>query len=432
MSLREGLADRSRRQAAMLEQVVLHALLAFPLIDFALRRSRIPLFSSLWDEAAILLGLALVARRVRSGQALRASPVLRPMGLFLALSAAVLLTDPVHLSIGLEGMRATFEYMLALFIVLNLVDDLGEVRRYAYVLIGLGTAVAAFGIYQYVTRAPMPESWVSVTESLQTRAYSIVGSPNGLGDHLALLLPLALGLAWYERTPRRRFIPLAAAGILAAGLLVTFSRGAWLALVGAVTIVVLSLDRRLLLALLAGAVLLTAAVPPVTHRVGQLASSEYWQRSMVYGGRLYRWHEAYLQMARSPLTGAGVGQFGGAVAARRLGVMYTDNYYAKVAAESGLTGLAGFVALMAACARLGSQAFRTLRERRERALAIGLWGALLVVVFHNAVENIFEIPFLNGYFWFLAGLASRLPALAGTEPAAPAAPARSARGEPRR
>lgn len=400
----------------LLKAIVVYALVAYPWVDAVVRRVPISVVGSFWDEGIFALGLLLLALRVRSGWSLRTSPLLRPMGLFFAVSVAILLADLRHLSIGLEGMRATFEYMVAVFLALNLIDDLQEARRYSYVLIGLGSLAALHGIYQYATNAPMPESWTSVTETLRTRAYSIVGSPNGLGDYLALLVPLALGWAGQER---RRWVQLtlvAAAGVLGVGLLLTFSRGAWLALVGAIMVVALSFDRRLLAAALAAAVLLTVAVPPISQRLDQLFSSNYWERSMVYGGRLYRWNQAYEQMAHRPVMGAGLGQFGGAVAARRMGVMYTDNYYAKTLAESGLAGLAAFVALMAACGWLGFRTFRALRGRPEQALALGLWGALLVGIFHNGVENIFEIPFLNVYFWFLAGLLSRLPALAGAVP----------------
>lgn len=412
-------AETARR----LERLVLRTLAAYPFVDVLLRRLPVPVLPSLWDEAVLLLGLGLVWRRTRLGRGIRPSPLLRPLGIFLAVAAAATLADPRHLDLGLEGLRATFQYALALVVAQNLVDDLAEVRRLALTLVGLGTAAALAGIYQYVTGAPMPEHWVSVTETVRTRAYAVVGSPNGLGDYLALLTPLALGLAFDPALRRRRPLLLAAAGVLAFGLLVTFSRGAWLALAASMGFLALSLDRRLLAALLAGALLLTAAVPPVRDRVGQLASAHYWERSLVPGGRLYRWNAAYERMAHAPVRGTGLGQFGGAVAARRLGTQYTDNYYAKTLAETGIPGLVAFLALMAAALRTGGHAVRALAGRPERFLAHGLRGALLVIVLHNFVENIFEIPFLNAYFWMIAAFASRLPDLAGAGPAPAATPA---------
>ncbi len=405
--------------------VVLGLVVAYPFVDFALRKSGLPVLPSLWDEAVLVLGLALVARRLRAGAPLRLSPVLRPIGLFMAVAAANVLADLPHLSIGLEGLRADFEYMAALLIALNLVDEPRDLHRSVYAMVGLGSLAAAHGLYQYVTNAPMPPEWVSVTESLRTRAYSIVGSPNGLGDYLALLVPLAVGWAFYERSTWRRAALLAAGGVIVAGLLSTFSRGAWLGLAAAGAVVAHALNRRLVPVLLLAAVALGVAVPPVRERMVQLVSPSYLERATVPGGRLFRWNEAYKQMAHSPLTGAGVGQWGGAVAARRLGVIYTDNYYAKTMAESGLPGLVAFVALMGSCAALGARVCRSLGRRRERLLALGLWGALLVVIVHNAVENIFEIPFLNAYFWFLAGLLTVLPVLVQGDPAGDAVGARS-------
>lgn len=423
------------RTARSLERLVLYTLAAYPFVDFLLRRLPVPVLPSLWDEAVLLLGLGLVWRRARGGRGLQASPLLRPLGLFLAVAAAVTLADPRHLDLGIEGLRATFQYALALVLALNLVDDLAEVRRLSLTLVGLGTVASLAGIHQYVTGAPMPEHWVSVSETVRTRAYAVVGSPNGLGDYLALLTPLALGLAFDGPLRRYRAPLLAAAGVLAFGLLVTFSRGAWLALAASMALLALSLDRRLLAALLAGALLVTAAAPPVRHRVGQLASAHYWERSLVPGGRLFRWNAAYERMAHAPVGGTGLGQFGGAVAARRLGTQYTDNYYAKTLAETGLAGLAAFLALMAAALRTGGRAVRALAGRPERFLAHGLRGALLVVVLHNFVENIFEIPFLNAYFWMIAAFLSRLPELAGAAaaPAAtPATPSAATEGGPRR
>lgn len=396
---------------------LLALLVAYPYVDFALRKSGLPALPAVWDDAVLAAGILLVGLRRRAGVPWRPSPLLRPIGLFLAVAAADVLTDIPHLAIGLEGLRADFEYMAALVIAANLVDEPAELRRCLVAMVGLGVPAALHGIYQYATNAPMPPEWVSVTESLRTRAYSIVGSPNGLGDYLALLVPLAVGLALWERDPWRRGALLAAAAVIAAGLLVTFSRGAWLGLAAAAAVVAYALDRRLLLALLAGAVAVVAAVAPVRERVLHVASPAYLERALVPGGRLYRWNEAYKQMAHSPLTGAGIGQWGGAVAARRLGVIYTDNYYAKTMAESGLPGLAAFVALMGSCAALGARVSASLAGRRDRMIALGGWGALLVVIFHNGVENIFEIPFLNAYFWFLAGLLTVLPLLARDEAA---------------
>ena len=57
-------------------------------------------------------------------------------------------------------------------------------------------ALALHGIYQYLTHAPMPATWVDVREvTLYTRAYSIVENPNGLGAFLIMGVCLSVALA---------------------------------------------------------------------------------------------------------------------------------------------------------------------------------------------------------------------------------------------
>lgn len=392
---------------------LLLALAAYPFIDFALRTAGLPVLPALWDDALLAALILLWGVAVWQGQRPRPSPVLLPMGVFLAIASGVALTDLPHLDLGLEGLRATFEYMLAFLIALNLVRDAGEIRAILRFAAALAVPASLYGIYQYLTGAPMPESWVSISEDIRTRAYSIVGSPNGLGDYLGLMIPICLGLAYQERGARGRLLWLGAAAVLAAGLLLTFSRGAWLALVLGMGVMAMLLDRRLLALFLAMAIL-GAFVPPVTKRLAVLASPDYWKAAATYGGRLYRWNQAYQQVNRDPLAGAGVGKFGGAVAARRLGTLYTDNYYAKTLAETGTAGLLAFLWLMWRVGRTGYGHWRRLVGRPEAGLAAGLLGNLLVVIFHNGVENIFEIPFLNAYFWFFAGVLAALPALAAS------------------
>ena len=69
-----------------------------------------------------------------------------------------------------------------------------------------GTALALHGLYQYLTHAPMPASWVDASETdIGTRAYSIVQNPNGLGAFLLMgaLVSMSLALARVSRGSRR-------------------------------------------------------------------------------------------------------------------------------------------------------------------------------------------------------------------------------------
>jgi len=385
-----------------LKMLSLTVLIAFPVLDFLLRQViHIPIISSTWDDLLVMTLLLLtVPHLVREfpGRSLG-----RPILVFIVVFFALSFLDFSQLGIGLEGFRAVAEYVVIFFAGACLVRN----RRTADMLLTLAViiaaAVAIHGIYQYMAGIPMPGRWVDSAESLRTRAFSIVGSPNALGSYMALMIPISLGQMMASSNWFKRFGFLGAAGVMAICLMVTFSRGAWLALAGSLAVIGIIYDRRLLYAGAVAAVLVLLFVPSVSHRITYMFTDQYWMKS-AENGRIGRWLNAYDQMRYDPLFGVGQGHYGGAVAQRHFGTTYVDNYYAKTAAETGLIGLGTLLWLLVTALRQALKAWRSVGDRRLQYAVLGLFAGCLAVAFHNAVENIFEIPFLNLYFWFMMGL----------------------------
>ncbi|MDA8064194.1 MAG: hypothetical protein M0031_01630 [Thermaerobacter sp.] len=396
---------------------LLALIFAFPIVDWFLRdvlprhAHFLAILGPLWINAVFgLLALVWLVRYLDGTEPVRI-PFGRMVGLFMALIAAGIFVNMGDIIVGIQGWRGICEYMLALFLVANLVSG----RRLFLTLIWEAVVVAAlvglYGLYQYKTGASVPYQWLGVHSTLTTRAFSIVQSPNVLGDYMAMMLPITAALAWQERRRMARAVLVAAALILVAALLVTFSRGAWLSIGLSALVTSYFLDRRLF----AGVLVLGLAgvlLPPVLHHLEQIVSWPYL-RASEQNGRLYRWSLAFYHLAVAPLTGAGTGHYGGAVAANYLGSPYADNYYAKTMGEEGLPGLIALVVLMFLAARAAFRSWRHLKGRPGYALGAGLFAGVLVVVLHNGVENIFATPFLNTYFWSMVAMSLLWPRLAG-------------------
>jgi O-antigen ligase len=222
----------------------------------------------------------------------------------------------------------------------------------------------------------------------------------------------------------------ATALLLLAGILASYSRGAWLGTaVGVATMVALAGRRSLAIgatsALVVAALLGLGAgdyVPAnITDRLTTIGDSLGYRdvRRMVITSenwavaeRMAMW-EAGLGMFRAePFYGVGAGNFN--VVYRRYNVPqfsfsrgHAHNYYIHAAAETGMIGLAAYaLVLVAAWADVG-RALRRLRDGWLRALTVGAAGILAAVMTHNLVEN---LHVLNMNLHFFAILA--LPALA--------------------
>jgi putative inorganic carbon (HCO3(-)) transporter len=395
----------------------LSVFLAFPLINYILRDVvYIPVISSLWDDALIALLILLSLREYFARKSLLEPSIRIAFVTFFLFGIALIVTDMQHVSISIEGFRVNYQYLVAFFVGLYFLNEESSDRmkdalkalnyiRILHIFLGVTVLVGLYGIYQYVTNAPMPAGWVDATESVRTRAYSIVQSPNILGAYMALAAPVAFGLVIANRkNPLRCMVMISVFGILLLTLLFTGSRGAWLAFAGGIGLVMIFMDKRFFIVFLVFSVLVGVFVPQVTTRITMLFSSTYLDKS-TNDGRLARWNNAYDVMRNSPIIGSGLGHYGGAVASRHFGTKYVDSYLFKTLAETGILGVGLLGWLIWTVFRTIHRYWRALRSRNQQSyyMVAGVYAGLIAVILHNFVENIFEMPFMSIYWWLIAG-----------------------------
>jgi len=440
---------------------------SFPLTDYILRHVLgIPIFSSLWDELVLvgllaMLGISWLVSEVDTNE-LNKIDITKPLIILVLYGGMLIFLDLPYFAVGIEGFRASFQYIFAFFAAFFLLRNRVHMLTMLYIMVGIGLLMGLHGVYQYIAGVPMPGNWVDAGENVRTRAFSIVGSPNVLGSYMAFSTFLAVGLSlWHLQASQllnktklfSTFINnnsyninsskldsrktsklvklfannkllhillflflLGAAAVMALCLLLTFSRGALLAFGASMALVavIISLmyDKRMLFVVVGLAIVGIGAVyvfaPTVVERLVYVFSPEYFEKSS-QGGRITRWLNAFDRMRHEPFFGAGLGQYGGAVGARHFGTIYVDNYYAKTWAEMGLVGISLFLWLVGALLKNGYQAWRKVWDSEFRFVAAGLFGGLLAVILHNGVENIFEVPFMNVLFWLTAGILLSLP-----------------------
>ncbi|GAX92080.1 O-antigen ligase family protein [Effusibacillus lacus] len=380
------------------------ALAFFPLVDFLLRK--IPfvgsIVGSVWDELIVVALATLAFGRFLMGARFEQLPYHQMLKAFILLGIAYLAVSLNSFGVDSEGFRAIYWYTFLAFILPYHVDRDLAAKLIRYVLYA-GLIIGLHGVYQYVTKAPMPPGWVDAGETVRTRVYSVFGSPNIMGTYMIIIFPIAAGMAWASRTNRERLFFGFVALVTLASLVFTNTRGAQLALFVALVITSLLFDRRLfILVIVAGVAAMF--VPQIQSRFLQLFDPLYWMKA-AKDGRIYRWLTAYDVMRYNPFFGAGMGHFGGAVADRHFGTKYVDSYYFKTMAEMGLVGLLAMLALFGTIVRdLYRRIFKPLRARQDWPLLLGLFTSILAVLVQNAVENVFEVPAMNFLFWFIVTL----------------------------
>ncbi len=373
---------------------------------------QIGFLSSLWDEAFMLFCILYIAFRIFSASELtkpRLTPVDGALSLFVCVGILLVAVVSPKLGPAIDGWRAVCQFMLWFFVLTRLIEEDGDFKAFYFTMCAMASVIALHGIYQYVTKAPMPAQWVAQAEvGVRTRVYSIFGSPNVMGAFLIMTAPMIAALAYYVKPLWLKCSMWGLTGIFCLATLFTFSRGAWFGLTVAVVIFSLLVDRKLLI--VAGAAILAVifCVPEISNRIAFLFTSDFAQANSK-GGRGERWEIGLSLWRPNKIFGFGLGRYGGAIAMQNqeidgLAYYYMDNYYLKTLTEMGLLGLISYVWLLLRNLIWSLRSIFKVSKNNLSILACGIVSGQIGVLSHSFFENIFEVPYMNAYFWGLSAV----------------------------
>jgi O-antigen ligase len=300
------------------------------------------------------------------------------------------------------GLRTIFAGV-ALFVATFAVCRSRSAVRWLLGAATAGGAIAcAYGWLQYCRLDPI--AWERAADLHgHLRPFATLGHANHLAAFLVMTLPIMLYFTWQAATQKRWLIG-AVLAIVALGslamILITLSRGAWLALAG-VAIFGLVMSWRRFSKLRAGGkgIVIAAAVVLAVVFVTQ---EEVQQRLFNLGhspARLMVWQASWQIFLDHPILGAGVDTFqlvfpayrppghwevdGGTTPAR------AHNLVLQVLATQGVVGMAALLILGFGLVRQGLRAWHLHANQRPLLLAV---FASLVGFFVQAQFNFLVIP----------------------------------------
>ncbi len=214
---------------------------------------------------AAWIGTGLARRRLRIP-----STVFNVPWLLLILIAALTLLDAYSISLGLIELLKWLEIGLIVWLILDLAGDPSRrpagfpavMRLVLLMLLSAGIVQAFIGIWQFGLRGKGPEHFLVLGRFY--RAYGTFEQPNPFGGYMNLTALLAIGLlvgllvAWGERrrghvtsrhlSPDGVWLCIALVATVAGslGLILSWSRGAWLGFLAGLAVLALFSSRRLL------------------------------------------------------------------------------------------------------------------------------------------------------------------------------------------
>lgn len=369
--------------------------------------------------AFILSAVLIIAHRVALRKPLfrrEWSPVILILA-FMTIGAGASLFVAESPSQTISELVKWLEILVAATLTAMLCDQMG----YKPILAGLlfaGCVQALIGLYEFVGGSGAAHLWI--LDNRFFRAFGTYGQPNPFGAHMELILVLACGALFGAIAARRigwGIGLLTACGILGAGLIASWSRGAWLGAGAGLAAMIFFAPRRrwvganlvigggLLFVTLAGFGLLPGSVVARLSDFAQdltgiedVRGQEISNERYAVLERLAHWQAAVGMINDHPWLGVGFGNY--EVAYPRYALMnwkyplgHAHNYYLNVFAETGLVGFLSYISGWLALIFITIRVLPRL-SGLDRGVAIGLIGVWIAL----SVHSVFDKLYVNNLF----------------------------------
>jgi len=350
-----------------------------------------PLPTTLLETLIIVTVVLYLVARWRDGwrRPLRTPYDIPILLLLLAGAIAVFVPQDHRAALGLY--RAFFIEPVAIFYVAtDLLRGEQSLRR-AVVSFAIGSSLFAI------------LNLVAVAQALLNHSFHVGSAPNALyGDanYVAMYLepPVAFAMAvfLFGSTPRWRWLGAAWLPITGLALLLTLSKGAYLALFVLVVVVILRM-RRWMLPLLIGLVVVAFALSRIPLIAQRIATSE---NSLV--GRFQIYGAAIRVLKENPILGLGLGGFDYTFR-KHASQPYPHDIWLTFWVEIGLLGLIAFAVIFFGLLWRGWRALPQT-EGFYRVAMWGVVGSLVLWGIHGLVDSPYWKNDMSVEFWVVAAI----------------------------
>lgn len=329
----------------------------------------------------------------------------------------------VSLPLSLEGFFfKLFEWVMIYFIVAETINSRKRLNMILGVIFFSVLLITADGIFQCITGVDFIRKYPILVDRIQAS----FGTPNSFAGWLVVMLPLALSLSYSElddyfdlsekKKRLKKLIRIGLwliSGLALACLVLTYTRGAWIAVMLSLIFLGILKGKRALI-LISIPLLLVAFVG---IRPAFLAEKSIDPRVFF----LFRIHytltiqRPYVDLCREalaiikdfPIFGSGLNTYavvGPHYKVFEAGGYYPHNCYLQMAAEMGLLGLGAFLWVIGTLFSASFANLKKIKNGFHGAVLIGLLMGLFGFLLHSTVDTNFYTLQLGNFMWLVIGL----------------------------
>lgn len=379
------------------------ALFVFTVVLYARPAEFYP--SALTNSLALILGVITLVLFALTQVSLEGTLTARPREMNLVLLFA--LTGLMSIPLAIDPFAAWHEFsgafirgVVTFIVIINVVRTEARLKALLFVAVAAAVVLSVQAMNSY-------RLGLMTIEGYRAAGFGsgIFGNTNDMALHLVTMLPISVAFFFGSRSPLWKVLHAVCAVAMISGILLSYSRGAFIGVLVVFVFFAIKLRRssRLELTLLlvgAGAAMLLLAPTGYGSRLLSIFMPDLDAAGSADSRRGELFRSIYVAL-RHPLLGIGMGNYQPNMSYRGL---VTHNSYTQVASEMGMAALVLYTMFIVSPLRKLSTIVRqTLPERQTSQfyyLALGLQASLLVYMvssFFLSVAFVWNVYYLIGY-----------------------------------
>jgi putative inorganic carbon (hco3(-)) transporter len=335
-----------------------------------------------------------------------------PIGILMAIISVIMIVSVIYslekkLSIT-ESVRF-ITYVGMYFIVKYNIQENSFIKNIRNVFVSAAVLLSLFGIIQYFTGVGLDAKFMEqYSFGAKARIATIFVNPNSYGGFLILAIFPIIMMGLECKQKREKIIYLSSSIVLLINLVLTFSRNSWAAFALGLFILVVLYNWKLIFGFIVVAITSTF-VPVISNRLKDFTDM---QQNI---SRFHHWQTALFMIKDHPILGVGNGNYVSYYGSYIEKYPYLDyayqsrfpthNSYLKVASELGILGILSFVLLVIVSVSTINKALNYMNDSTTRSFYTGFLVSSSVFLFMNFFDNLFFVPKVTVWFWFLLAIA---------------------------
>jgi len=351
---------------------------------------------------------------------------------FLVLFGAFLLSTLMSPDIGYSLLSYRKLWLVgAFFVSFTLLANRQEVEKLIKIFVIFAVIIAGYGVVQHFTGldlakqlvgkpATLDPFWFGRQEGFRTKGFH----PSGITYAHNLLFPLSIMTAWVFAPAgswKQRLLRVGGWAMMILALLFSLTRGVWVAYVVVLFLLGTIRGGKTLLGVAGGIVLLGGLLFSAGAGVQERAWKAFDLKENL--GRSQIWLANWDMVKDRPLFGLGYGNY------RKFRDPYYQRYpkadhsghahnsFLQITVDSGLIGLAAFLAFFMVLLRIGWQAYQLLPPTAEplRSFTLGAWLSIIGFLIGGMTQHNFGDAEVVIVMWTVAGILVKMRDLATRE-----------------